>query len=58
MLSRVSSFDDLATWEDSVSHAMPIIVVDPLEDSEDAVDPSSVYAFLPLLPFRVFNWPS
>ncbi|KAI9463027.1 hypothetical protein F5148DRAFT_207252 [Russula earlei] len=42
MLSRVSSFDDLATWEDSVSHAMPIIVVDPLEESEDPVDLPSV----------------
>ncbi|KAH9994708.1 hypothetical protein BJV77DRAFT_994321 [Russula vinacea] len=42
MLSRVSSFDDLATWEDSVSHAMPVIVVDPLEESEDPVDPPSV----------------
>ncbi|KAH9965194.1 hypothetical protein BC827DRAFT_1265229 [Russula dissimulans] len=39
MLSRVSSFDDLATWEDSVSHAIPVIVVDPLEESEDPVDP-------------------
>jgi len=39
MLSRVSSFDDLANWEDSVSHVMPVIVVDPLEDSEDPIDP-------------------
>jgi hypothetical protein len=37
MLSRVSSYDDLATWEDSVSHAIPVIVVDPLEDAEDLV---------------------
>ena len=43
MLSRVSSYDDLATWEDSVSHAIPVIVVDPLEDAEDPVDPTSVY---------------
>jgi len=55
MLSRVSSFDDLATWEDSVSHAMPVIVVDPLEDSEDSVDASFAYVCLPLLPFRLFT---
>ncbi|KAH9006419.1 hypothetical protein EDB86DRAFT_3061403 [Lactarius hatsudake] len=42
MLSRVSSYDDLATWEDSVSHAIPVIVVDPLEDAEDPVDPTAV----------------
>ncbi|KAF8504422.1 hypothetical protein F5888DRAFT_1655651 [Russula emetica] len=42
MASRISSFDDLATWEDSVSHAMPVIVVDPLEESEDPVDPPSI----------------
>jgi hypothetical protein len=42
MLSRVSSYDDLATWEDSVSHAIPVIVVDPLEDAEDPADPTSV----------------
>jgi hypothetical protein len=52
MLSRVSSFDDLATWEDSVSHAIPVIVVDPLEDSEEPVEPASVYVLVPpcLLP--------
>jgi hypothetical protein len=50
MLSRVSSFDDLATWEDSVSHAMPVIVVDPLEESEDPVDPPSVYVLVSLPP--------
>lgn len=56
MLSRVSSFDDLATWDDSASNAMPVInVVDPLEDSEDSDDPSSVYVLLPLPPFRLFT---
>jgi hypothetical protein len=45
MLSRVSSFDDLATWEESVSH-VPVIVVDPLDDSEDPVEPPSVYVVL------------
>jgi hypothetical protein len=55
MLSRVSSFDDLATWDDSASNAMPVIVVDPLEDSEDPDDPSSVYVLLPLPPFRHFT---
>jgi hypothetical protein len=58
MLSRVSSFDDLATWEDSVSHAIPVIVVDPLEDSEDPIDPASVYVPVPLPSSRNLNWPS
>lgn len=56
MLSRISSFDDLATWEDSVSHAMPIIVVDPLEESEDPVDPPSMCVFVSLFPFGTFTW--
>lgn len=56
MLSRISSFDDLATWEDSVSHAMPVIVVDPLEESEDPVDPPSLYVFVFVFPFRIFTW--
>jgi len=56
MLSRVSSFDDLATWEDSVPHAMPVIVVDPLEESEDPIDPPSMYAFVSLYPFGIFTW--
>ena len=56
MLSRVSSFDDLATWDDSTSNAMPVIVVDPLEDSEDPDDPSFVYVLLSLSPpFRLFT---
>ena len=42
MLSRVSSYDDLATWEDTVSHTIPVIVVDSLEDVEDPVDPTAV----------------
>jgi hypothetical protein len=54
MLSRISSFDDLATWEDSVSHAMPVIVVDPLEESEDPVDPPSMYVFVSL-PLRYLH---
>ena len=56
MLSRISSFDDLATWEDSVSHAMPVIVVDPLEESEDPVDPPSMFVFAFPFPFRIFTW--
>lgn len=55
MLSRISSFDDLATWEDSVSHAMPVIVVDPLEESEDPVDPPSMYVFVSVLPLGIFT---
>jgi hypothetical protein len=54
MLSRVSSFDDLATWEESVSH-VPVIVVDPLDDSDDPVEPPSVYVLLLLRPFPVFT---
>jgi hypothetical protein len=54
MLSRISSFDDLATWDDSVSHAMPIIVVDPLEESEDPVDPPSMCVFVSR-PFRYLH---
>ncbi|KAI0266549.1 hypothetical protein BC834DRAFT_924021 [Gloeopeniophorella convolvens] len=42
MLSRVSSFDDLATWDDSISHAIPVIVVDPLDDSDEPLDPIAV----------------
>jgi hypothetical protein len=56
MLSRISSFDDLATWEDSVSHAMPVIVVDPLEESEDPVDPPSMYVLVSLPPYGIFTW--
>lgn len=56
MLSRVSSFDDLATWEDSVSHSMPVIVVYPLEESEDPVEPPSMYVLASLPPFRIFTW--
>lgn len=56
MLSRISSFDDLATWEDSVSHGMPLIVVDPLEESEDPVDPPSMYVLVTVCPFDIFTW--
>jgi hypothetical protein len=55
MLSRISSFDDLATWEDSVSHAMPVIVVDPLEESEDPDDPPSMYVFVSLPSSSIFT---
>jgi hypothetical protein len=52
MLSRVSSFDDLATWEDSVSNA---IGVDPLEDSDDPIEPAYAYVLISRPSFCIFT---